>query len=302
MSEKSNESDGKEIVVDDMMMEDETTTEHPYIEKDDDDLAQDALDATEEESTEESTEDETTEEGTTEDEEEQTEEGKVDPKDAKIGEFRRKNRDLELDNAKLQGQLEARKELQKAEVEEVVKSPMEIAEEAYIKEYDELPAEGIPMTTKLYNEQRKFDADQDAKAVPAKPSGGNTQLEVAIDHFQQGEFSEEKAGKGRDFETVLNAAEPLFTNGEILDLKEYTAKNGTVAGLRKSYKVGVKKLEAAGHFKAAKPKGPKPKAQKPKLNSNAVDDLMSEEDDTYSADSESGDVGRLASFLADTLT
>ena len=283
---KGTEVDGKEI--DDLMMEDEEITETADSEKDD--LAQEALDATEE-PTEDAVDAEETEVEETDDEEVQ-----VDPKDAKIGEFRRKNRDLEIANAKLEGELEARKDLSKP-VAEVVKSPLELAEEAYIEEYGELPAEGVPMTSKLYSEQLKFDAEQSSKPAASPENGG---LDVAIDLLQNGKLSVEKMGKGRDFESVLSQADEVLTRGDVVDIKDFTAKHGKVKGLEESYRKTVVRLKQSGQWTEEPKVKAKPKvAQKTerKLNSNDVDDMMSAEDDINSTDSESSDLNKLANVL-----
>ena len=73
-----------------------------------------ALDATDESSepAEESVEDETDETKETKAEgSEETSEEVVDPKDAVIGGYRRKARDLEIENARLQGEVAARKDM-----------------------------------------------------------------------------------------------------------------------------------------------------------------------------------------------
>ncbi len=306
MSETSDNNRNVEFdEIDEMLMEDDETTEE---EVNDDDLAQDALDATEEESTEkESKEDEKEVEETEESAEEQTKEEseeeaeKVDPKDAVIGEFRRKLRDKELENARLEGELAVRKEIN-APVAEVAKSPMELAEEAYIEEYGSIPAEGMPMTSKLYNEQRAFDAKQSESSAVQTAPVHSTEAEIAQNHLINGEFSEEKMGKGRDFESIISVGDKYLSEGDILDLKNHTAKHGKLSGYRQAYKAVSRRMEEAGDLPVEPTKKVKKvakKAQKPVNNNNEddVDRLLTQEDDTYTADSDSSDSKRLSSFI-----
>jgi len=76
------------------------------------------------------------------------EEPDIDPKDAVIGGFRRKNRDLELENARLHGQLESRQKPAES-------SPLEIAQQRAKEE-----GLTVEFTPELYQAQRQWEQKQ----------------------------------------------------------------------------------------------------------------------------------------------
>ena len=307
--------------VDAWLSEDESDNEEQTEESTDEELAQDALDATEddEKSDEESEEGESDEEESeSEEDEEQTEEDaegeKKDPRDGAFGAMRRKNREeihkRDLEIAKLQGRNEVLEEMKGQQPpEKIVKSPLELAEEAYLEKYDELPAEGITMTSKLWREQQAFESDQSKNVQTDKPgqSKVSTNTQIALNYLQTNELSVEKQGEGRDLQTVLKAAEGHMTKGDLVDLREIMDTDGEMACLRETHKRALYRLEQADALPAVKAKKtvkPKVKAaqKKSKVNNNDVDTLLEQEDDTYTPDSESSEIKKLSSFLADATT
>ena len=204
------------------------------------DLAQAALDATQEDSrpAEESVEDETPEEkGTV------AEKPEVDPKDAVIGDFRRKLRDEELKTAKLEGEIEARKSIQ-VKPEEVVKSPLDLAEAAWLEEHDDL--DDFTMDGVLYRRQRAFDEEQaEKKAGTTEQTKIDNAAIQAEEDLLAGELSEAQRGQGLDLRTVAGIGTQYLTKGDKLDIADIVQSRGSKAGLKEAYNRMVQRTLAA---------------------------------------------------------
>ena len=206
------------------------------------DLAQAALDATEEDSqpAEESVEDETPE-GT----ETVAEKPEVDPKDAVIGDFRRKLRDEELKTARLEGEIEARKSIQ-AKPEEAVKSPLELAEAAWLEDEEHDDLVDFTMNGDLYRRQRAFDDEQAAKkAGTTERTKSDNAATQAEEDLLAGELSEQKRGKGLDLRTIAGIGTQYLTKGDRLDIADIVQSRGSKAGLKEAYNRMVERTLAA---------------------------------------------------------
>jgi len=229
-----------------------TTGEEPEKVKDDK-LAQEALDATQEESppADESVKDEPKDETaeTKPDTYESADEApadlaKVDPKDAVIGDFRRKNRDLELEKARLEGELEGQKSTTKSA--EVPKSPLEIAEAAHIAEYGDL--ERFTMNGELYRKQRAFDDENAAKKTAiATQEQSKVQADRAVQVLQTGDLSAEKVGQGLDFRTIVGLGQRYLDKADVLKVEVISQRDGMEAGVRKAYELCKAGILAAGN-------------------------------------------------------
>ena len=271
-------------------------------EKSEAELAQEALDATEEPSpAEESVEDEpkVEEEEPVAEKESEKEKPEADPKDAVIGDFRRKLRDSELEAATLKGKLEAQTE--KAKDEEPPKSPLEIAEAAYIQADIDAGGEGsldgFAMTGDLYRKQRAFDdAQAESKTTTEKQKQVNVALTQAAESLQEGDLSVEKAGKGLDLKTIADMGDPLLTRGDEVDLLDIQASRGHTAAVKAAYKIMLRRILSAGGEDAkalkvainaksksqTKPKQPKQKTDIDALTTEGEEEPGEAETDTHS--------------------
>ncbi len=289
---------------------DKLTTED---ESDDTGLAEEALAATEDESSpaEESVETDETkkaEEETPAKEEkpEADEKPEVDPKDAVIGGMRRDNRDLRIEKARLEGELEARKSLQTT-TEPPPKSPLEIAEAAYIEENGDL--DGFAMSGKLYREQKAFDDKQavDRATTDGQQQVNNTAIQ-AENELQEGDLSAEQMGQGLDLQTVAGIGTQYLTAGDKLDIANLVKTHGGKAALKTAYKVMVRRTLAASNedskllqnainIKAGKKSQPKPKKPKGKPD---IDALTTEGEDEVKGEAETETRSkRLLDFLGE---
>ena len=234
-----------ELTVDEAV-EDSTPIGTANTEKSEAELAQEALDATEEPSpAEESVEDEpkVEEEEPVEEKESEKEKPEADPKDAVIGDFRRKLRDSELEAATLKGKLEAQTE--KAKDEKPPKSPLEIAEAAYIEENGDL--DGFAMTGDLYRKQRAFDdAQAESKTTTKEQKQTNVALSQAAESLQEGDLSVKMAGKGLDLKTIAKIGDPLLTRGDMVDLADTQNDKGHTAAVKAAYKIMLRRILSAG--------------------------------------------------------
>jgi hypothetical protein len=271
-------------------------------------LAQEALDATGAESPPagESVEDDTT---TTERAEEETPKGEekpeADPKDAVIGDFRRKLRDQELETARLQGELQARKDLQTKAEEPPPKSPLELAEAAYIEENGDL--DGFAMTGSLYRQQKAFDDEQAAKKAATKEQTQTSNAGVqAENELQQGDLSVEKMGEGLDLQSVAKVGQKYLTRGDTVDIADMVQTRGYAAALKETYKrMRARTLEAGGEdakiLQNAIKNAKKGKSQtKPKKQGNTdIDALTTEGEDEVKGEAETTETHsqRLANFI-----
>ena len=265
----------------------------------DETIVKEALEATEESSpAEESVE--TVEEETKEKESEAVAEEEVDPKDAVIGDFRRKLRASELENARIQGQLEARKELQTKVVEEVPKSPLEIAEDAFREANGNL--DGFAMTGELYRQEKAFDdAKTASKASTDQQMQTSTSLEQVGLTLQQSDLSVENKGVGLDLQSVSKFDSHL-TRGDKVDLQDYNAIHGTEATVRKYYDMVIKRTLAAGDTDSTLIKNAiKVKTQtKPTKVKTDIDALTTEGEETNKGETETETHSkRLANFICE---
>lgn len=262
-----------------------TTGEDPP-EKVEQDLAQEALNATD--SPAEETVSETEEEELSEDQQQ------LRAKDSKIASQKHELKERDLENARLLGQIEARKELAAPEVP--VKSPLEIAEAAYLEEHDDL--EGFAMSGKLYRVQKAFEDEQTATKVAAsEQTRGNNAAVQAEDELLTGELSEEQRGKGLDLKTVTGIGKQYLTRGDILDIQDTAQSRGEKAALKVAYDRMVQRTLAAGNEDSKLLKSAISKSQtKPKKEKTGIDALTTAgeekgeaEEDTHSS--------RLANFV-----
>lgn len=185
----------------------------------------------------------------------------VDPKDAVIGDFRRKLRTSEIETARLQGQLQA----QQAGPPE--KSPLELAAIEQEKPLDEVIIDG-----KLYKEQVAWEQKQ---------ATARTQQQAAQDYQSGSEaaslaMTDEILGEGLGVEALGKLGEHLLTDtdhreifmagkncGTVLykALKKRILEAGGVAAqeLQKRLKPTTKPKEEPKPKPKPKPKGPVPK-------------------------------------------
>lgn len=219
---------------------DALTTGEDTPEKVEQDLAKEALEATDSPAEETVSEPEEKEEDLSEDQQQ------LRAKDSKIASQKHELKERDLENARLQGQLEARKEL--AAPQAPVKSPLEIAEAAYIEENGSLPEGGLPMTGDLYRRQEEFaDKQRETKAAASEQSRGNNAALHAEDELLTGELSEEKRGKGLDLKTVTGIGKQYLTKGDRLDITDIAQSRGEKAALSAAYHIMVRRTLAAGN-------------------------------------------------------
>ena len=228
----------------------------------------------------------------------------ADPKDAVIGEFRRKARDLEIEKARLEGELEARKTLQTETQKEVApeKSPLEIAEAAYIEENGDL--DGFAMTGGLYREQQAFDRAADQKEREVAESGKvKSTMELTAANLQEGDLSPEKAGEGLDLKSMCSMGDKYLTRGDNLDLADIQAKRGTAVALKEAYSIMKRRIllsgteDAAALQKAIDAKSKTPVVKK-KNKETDIDALITGEDgDLDEVDDDAPRVDRLTNFI-----
>ncbi len=243
-------------------------------------LAKEALEATEEESSpaEEPVKDEKTEEEAPEEEKPE-----VDPKDAVIGDFRRQNRELDLKNARLEGELEARKSMATTAAEPV-KSPLEKAEAAYVEENGDL--DGFAMNGELYRQQRAFDDEKVAKkSATEKEEQSQTTMARSVTALQQGEFSAEKVGAGLDFNSIVSLGQGYLDKADLMKIEIISTRDGVEAATRKAYELCKDAILAAGNedsklLKNAINIQSKKSQTKPKKEKTDIDALTTEGEET----------------------
>jgi len=269
-------------------------------------IAQEALDATEEESlpAEESVKDETKPEETPEPEPELSEtEQQLVAKDSVIGDFRRKNRDLELEKARLEGELVARKSIQ---APGEPKSPLEIAEAAYIEQYGNLV--GFAMDGQLYRQQKAFDDKQVAdNTAKTEEERAITAMNKSIKDLQSGDLSPEKVGSGLDFRSIVELGKNYLDKADLYKIELISHRDGIPAGVRKTYELckqaileanneDTKLLQNAMRSKPQpKPKEPKPKEPKKPTD---IDALILEGEDEITGEAETDTHNqRLTNFI-----
>lgn len=300
-----------------------TTSEDEESEQTDENLAQEALDATatEEESSDDPAEESVTDETAAEETEETVSESdekkaKVDPKDAVIGDFRRqvrerdiKLREQEIETARLQGELTARKSMQ-TEAEAPIKSPLDLAEEAWLKDPDnDGTLDDFAMTGKLYREQRVFDKAADSKTAEGKQTDtASIAMDKSVKALQADEFSSEKAGEGLDFKTVVALGQRYLDEADLLKIKITSDRDGVDAGVRKAYGLCKDAILAAGNEdskllqNAIDIKGKSKSQPKPKKKPTDIDALTTEGEDTNTGEAETGQSKRFTDFFAHITT
>ncbi len=288
------------------------------IEQTDETLAQEALDATATDTETESSDtpaeesaadktaaedDKSEQEKTTESELSETDQ-QLRAKDSKIASMKHENRDLAIEKARLEGQLEARESIAtKAEAPE--KSPLEIAEAAYIEEKGDL--EGFAMNGDLYRQQRAFDkaADEKTATTDSQQQGSNTAIQ-AENELQEGDLSSEKMGQGLDLKTVEGIGNQYLTRGDRLDVLDMVKTHGSKPALKEAYKIMIRRTLAAGNEdskllqNAINIKGKiKSKSQpKPKKEPINIDALTTEGEDGITGEAEAEThSSRLANFI-----
>ena len=182
---------------------------------------------------------------------EATEEPEVDPKDAVIGDFRRKLRASELQTAQLQGRMEA----QQAKPPEP--SPLELA----AKE-QECSVDDVDINGKLYKAQQAWEKNQ----------AGNQARQQQLDDYQAGSeaaalaMTDENLGEGLGVETLAKIGEHLLTVQDQEEIFLAGKKCGTV--LYKKLKERI--IEAGGTVAQELQKRLKPTQAKPKKGDGDV--------------------------------
>ncbi len=289
--------------IDAIMMEGEEGEESA-----DDNLASEALKATEADSqVDESEKDKSAEDEATDEvleEKVDTEELSADQeqlraKDSKIASMKHTHRELELENAKLQGRLEAQAEMQ-TQTKVVEKSPLEIAMEAEgVTDPDDLEK---PFTVLL--EQQKWEKEQDSKASAETVSETqDSSLDGTIKALQETELSAAVVGEGLDLLSVKQYEDNLSKRDETF-LRNKNVTDGSAVMVREYRKLVIARTIAAGGEdaktlqRALKLAPGKPVTLKKTLKTEKdVDDLTTEGDDT-TGDIESNDIPeRLKSFV-----
>lgn len=134
---------------------------------------------------------------------------KPDPKDAVIGEYRRKARDAELETARLRGQIEATQ----TQVKPTEKSPIELA-----AEQQEVSVDDVEISGALYKKQRAWEKKQDAAETEQAAAKDRTALGQRSFQTASVEFSTAKVGVGLDLKTVIEMGEQYLTPGDKLDI------------------------------------------------------------------------------------
>lgn len=237
-------------------------------------------------------------------EEEAEQKPEVDPKDAVIGDFRRKNRDLELDKARLEGELKARAEIQ-APVAEETKSPLEIAEAAYIEENGDL--EGFSVSSTVLREELAFRDEKSAsEAAVSSKKGSDSDLQRVSEELQEEEFSPEKVGEGLDLQSITNVGEKHLTEGDLVDIGNIANRKGLKTAMKVYYHKIVERTLASGGedaklLQAAINARKKGKSQKePEKEKTDIDALITEgEENTGEAENETHSK-RLTDFVFST--
>jgi hypothetical protein len=267
--------------IDAIIMEDE---EEEKPENSDESIAKEVLDEIDDDTDDDSPAEEPESSETEEAEEEEPE---VDPKDAVIGDFRRRLRDKELEAARLQGQLEARKEFQATKTEPE-KSPLQIAmEEEGVDHPDDLAK---PFSVLM--EQQKWEKERDAAlATTQAAESSKAAASRALSEAMAGDFSAEKLGAGLDFDSVTAMGDKYLDEADLMKIDIIGQKHGVNAAIKKTYDLckdailnannqDSKTLQAFIDWKGKS----QPKPKKKLKTSEDVDDLTTEDDDKGEAD------------------
>lgn len=235
-------------------------------------------------------------------EEETYEQTQLRAKDQKIASVKREKHELELENARMQGELKARQELQKSEAP--VKSPLQKAKEAYIAENDNL--EGFTMTVDLYEEQEAFKEEKRIKQASAdKAAESQNATGNFVEELQSEEISAEKVGKGLDFKSVVLSGQHYLDQADLMKIQLVSKSKGQKAGLKKAYDLCKEAILAQNEdnhdkilLKAAIVQAGKKSQTKPKEKTD-IDALTTEGEDAPTGEAEKETVNpRLANFLS----
>lgn len=238
-------------------------------------------------------------------EEETYEQTQLRAKDQKIASEKKVSRALELENARLQGELKARQELQKPEAP--VKSPLQKAKEAYIAENDNL--EGFTMTVDLYEEQESFKEEKRIKQASAdKAAESQNATGNFVEELQSEEISAEKVGKGLDFKSVVLPGQHYLDQADLMKIQIVTKSKGQKAGLKKAYDLCKEAILAQNEdnhdkilLKAAIVQAGKKSQTKPKKEKTDIDALTTEGEDDPTGEAEKHTINpKLAEFTDNT--
>ena len=230
-------------------------------------------------------------------------EEKIDPKDAVIGDFRRKNRDLELEKARLEGELNVRRETKTETIEKPL-SPLAQAKKAGLEDNDDL--EGFTMSVDLYERNESFkDTQRNEKAESTQKATRQSEMNTTAKVLQNGDYSIEKLGDGLDLMSVLKTGQHLLDEGDMAKIEVYAKKYGVESALKKSYELCKDAILNSGTtegrlFKLALAKAAQVKKSKKTKTSQQIDNLITEgvEDETGEVRPKSH-VDRLVGFIFD---
>ena len=286
--------------IDDIMMEGEDVEEinQPTEPKVKDDSPE-ALDATKPSPAEEPAEEKPEAETKAEEEKPELSEDQkqLQAKDSKIASLKHEHRDMELENARLQGELETRKSMQ-VKAEEPVKSPLEIAEAAYIEEYGDL--DKFTVGSDVLRKELSFRDEQTAaKAATVQKEQTDSTLLQTAETLQSGELSAEKMGTGLDLQSVSNLGDKHLTRGDKIDIQDAQKTRGTAAALKSAYDIMIRRIAAAGGEDAKTLENAMTKSQtKPKKEPTDIDKLTTEGEDEETGEAEKETVSpQLSTFL-----
>lgn len=216
---KSGQGGASSEELDSFTTEEETTEETQDETTETDETTKETTETTE--TTEEKADEETTEKDeateTTEETEEETTETEADPKDAVIGDYRRRAREADRRNAELEGLLAAERARVKTDTTETEeKSPVD----KYIEEHgEEEPLDGKTMRAQKVFEARQ--ADKATKKAAADESLASNRAGIA---YARTNLSEAKKGKGLDFETIISEFGHHLDAGDRLMIEQAGAK------------------------------------------------------------------------------
>jgi len=203
-------------------------------------------------------------------------------KDAKIGDFRRKNRDLEIEKAKLEGELQARQAPPESQ-----KSPLEIAEAEYLEQYGSL--DGFAMGGDLYRQQKAFEDKQvSEKTAKTDKEKALTTMDREVNSLQSGDLSPDKVGDGADFKSVIDLGKHYLYPSDLLKIEETSHRDGIPAGVRKTYELCKAAILAANNSDTTLLRNAmKVKSQpKPKEKPIDIDALTTEGNDAEQGEAE----------------
>lgn len=159
--------------------------------------------------------DETTE--TTEETDEETTKTEADPKDAVIGDYRRRARESDRRNAELEELLVIERAKAKTETSET-------EEKSPIDKYIEENGDDVPLDGKTVREQAVFDARRTEKATNKAAADESIATKRASFTYARANLSEAKVGKGLDFETIISEFGHHLDEGDRMMIEQAGAK------------------------------------------------------------------------------